>query len=264
MARTQSPIIQLVRIAPLGLDLQVRLDLEDGEVGLGIGADQPRRHVVAGTQPDHDLVGVLDDVVVGDDVALRLVDDHARAQLGAAKPTASCGCRRPRQAGNPSPPAAELERLDVDHGRRHGGRRHAEQLRSPSDDPLPCPASPGPPTPPATARPPRHSRSARRRRAPHRRSSAARQSTKSTSKKPRRTGGVVGRGGGSSKPKSCGSNEAIALLSPTPDRRARSIAPQSQRPVHRSIHIKNARSFWAPGRAKSTRSKWLVAQWLVG
>ena len=39
----QHPVadVELVRISPLGLDLQVRLDLEHGQVGLGVGTDQP-------------------------------------------------------------------------------------------------------------------------------------------------------------------------------------------------------------------------------
>src|SRR5580704_14408489 len=45
--------------------------------------------------------------------------------------------------------------------------------------------------------------------------SAATQRMTSTTKKPRRTGGVVGRGGGSSKPNSWGLNEAIANHSPS-------------------------------------------------
>ena len=40
----QHPVadIELVGISPFGLDLQVGLDLEDRQVGLGVGADQPR------------------------------------------------------------------------------------------------------------------------------------------------------------------------------------------------------------------------------
>ncbi len=81
----QDPLadVELVGISPLGLDLQIGLDLEDRQVALGVGPDQPRRDVVARAEPDHDLIGVLDDVVVGDDVAFCLVDDDARSQLRA-------------------------------------------------------------------------------------------------------------------------------------------------------------------------------------
>ena len=53
----QHPVadVELFGIAPLGLHLQVRLDLEDGQIGLGVGTDQSGRHVVARAEPHHDL-----------------------------------------------------------------------------------------------------------------------------------------------------------------------------------------------------------------
>ena len=69
--------IKLVGVAPFGLDLEIGFDLEDGQVALGVGPDKPGTNVVTWAEADHDLLGVLDDVIVGDDVALGFVDDHA-------------------------------------------------------------------------------------------------------------------------------------------------------------------------------------------
>src|SRR5207248_415613 len=68
------------------------VDLDDGDVGLGIGADDlGEMPVVEGVigvavELDVDLVGFVDDVIVGNDVTAR-VDDEARAEgfaLGVA------------------------------------------------------------------------------------------------------------------------------------------------------------------------------------
>ena len=100
MASTQSPMSSLSESPHSAWTFKFGLDLEDGEVGLGVGADQPGRHVVAGAEPDQDLVGVLDDVVVGDDVAFCLVDDDARAQLRLWSP----GVMRLPPSGSPGTP----------------------------------------------------------------------------------------------------------------------------------------------------------------
>ena len=172
--------------------------------------------------------------------------------------------------GNPSPPRRHSKRLDVDDRRRDGGRRHPKQRGRAIDDPLPCRASPGPPSRPAPARPPRHSRSARRRTARRRRSAAARQSTNSTTRNPRRTGGVVGRGGGSSKPKSCGLNEAISRQTPahTPQARLASTALSTvtlqTAPSGRSMIVVGNRRDVASGQWSSypvVRRSLLVAAW---
>jgi hypothetical protein len=61
------------------------VDFDDGDVGLGVYADDVRRTAVLvlvvgiGGELDVDLVGLIDDVVVGDDVATR-IDDEARAE----------------------------------------------------------------------------------------------------------------------------------------------------------------------------------------
>ena len=78
--------VKLVGISPFGLNLQIGLDLEDRQVALGVGPHQPCTDIVARTEPDHDLLGVLDDVVIGHDVAFRLVDNHARSQFRALEP----------------------------------------------------------------------------------------------------------------------------------------------------------------------------------
>ena len=55
------------------------LDLEHRDVGAGIGADDFRLQRAVVEQLHGDVRGVLDDVRVGDDVAVLRVDDHARA-----------------------------------------------------------------------------------------------------------------------------------------------------------------------------------------
>src|SRR5205823_2737598 len=55
------------------------LDLDQRDVRLRVAADHLRLVLLAGGEPDEDLVGVLDDVVVRDDEALR-VDDEPRAE----------------------------------------------------------------------------------------------------------------------------------------------------------------------------------------
>ena len=61
-----------------------RVDLEQGDVGGRVGADDFGRVVlVGGAEPDFDLVGAFDDVGVGDDVALG-VDQEAGAGRDAA------------------------------------------------------------------------------------------------------------------------------------------------------------------------------------
>src|SRR5262249_38355848 len=85
---------------------------------------------------------------------------------------------------------------------------------------------------------------------------AAIQSTNNTSKKPRRTGGVVGRGGGSSKPKSCGLNEAIDLETPTnPAHRPGSKVPDGSF-CWLTRNRGDPDSFWASRGLKSTEEGW--------
>ena len=88
--------IELVGVAPLGLDLQIGFDLKDRQVALGVGPHQPRPHVVTRTEADHDVLRVLDHVVVGHHIASGLVDDHARPEFGVLEARASWGCGRQR------------------------------------------------------------------------------------------------------------------------------------------------------------------------
>ena len=59
--------------------LRGQVDLQQGEVGGGVDADEGRLHGLAIREADLDLLGALDDVVVGDDVAV-LVDHEAGAE----------------------------------------------------------------------------------------------------------------------------------------------------------------------------------------
>ena len=71
----------------------LRRDLEQREIGLGVPADDlvdgQRRAVV---EIDVDLLGAVDDVIVGDDQAFLAVDDEA-----GARATKSCGRRAERR-----------------------------------------------------------------------------------------------------------------------------------------------------------------------
>jgi len=53
---------------PHGVQRRVGFDLEQGEIGLGVAADDPRFQAPIVGQGDGDFVGVGDDVIVGDDV----------------------------------------------------------------------------------------------------------------------------------------------------------------------------------------------------
>ena len=82
IAITQSPMrmtSELPNFTALSL-LRLGIDLEHGDVGLGVGADQLRLELGAIVEVDLDLVGIGDDVVVGDDDALLGVDHEAGAQ----------------------------------------------------------------------------------------------------------------------------------------------------------------------------------------
>ncbi len=59
--------------------LAVRIDLEHGEIAVLVRQQHLRLELAPVAQHDADFLGVLDDVVVGDDEARR-IDDHARAE----------------------------------------------------------------------------------------------------------------------------------------------------------------------------------------
>src|SRR5215207_1336599 len=76
-------------------------DLDDGEVGVGVAADDARRVGLVAAEADGDLVGVLDDVVVSQDVPL-VVDDGAGAAAAPAgvEVAARLARRADRDAGD--------------------------------------------------------------------------------------------------------------------------------------------------------------------
>jgi len=103
----------------------VELDLEHGQVGVGIGADHLAARVAAVVERDLDLVGALDHVVVGEDVTIG-AHDHAAAQahLGlvvlVAEEEAEPGVVAARMA------LRRLAGVDADHRRRGFLGRGAE------------------------------------------------------------------------------------------------------------------------------------------
>ena len=103
MAMTGSPFIRShevpKRITGSGC---LRVDLDDGQVGLGVVRDQAGDGVLAVGQRDLDVAHAFDDVVVGEDVAAGVDDDagaHAvdladgvgRAEARRFRPARSCG-----------------------------------------------------------------------------------------------------------------------------------------------------------------------------
>ncbi len=79
------PDPQMARIAQRHRRQIFRRDLQHGDVGGGIAPDQPRLEAAVVLGGDFDVGGVLDDVVVGQHIALRGIDDDARAdRLGLA------------------------------------------------------------------------------------------------------------------------------------------------------------------------------------
>ena len=84
MATTQSPTRRTSESPKTTAGSLIgRLDLEHGDVGLRVAADQLGRQPGVVMQNHGDLVGVLDDVVVRHDIAAG-VDDESGAQRGGA------------------------------------------------------------------------------------------------------------------------------------------------------------------------------------
>ena len=135
----QHPVtdVELVRNPPLRLDVQVGFDLEHGEVAAGIGAEKPSLDFVFVTfEPDHNAIGVLDDVVIGDHVAFFFIDDHAGTQFDLWR----AGVMRLPPRGrpwNPSPP----RRVRKDWTLTTAGETAVVAMRNKSDARLTSPAS---------------------------------------------------------------------------------------------------------------------------
>ncbi len=78
-------------------EIALRLEPDDGEVGLRVGADDAARVLSLRSEADGDAVGSLDDVEVGEDVAA-LVDDHAGAEARQAELAARAGSSAPEES----------------------------------------------------------------------------------------------------------------------------------------------------------------------
>jgi len=70
---------QCVGIPESDLAQALGLDLDDGDVGLRVAADQLGREFTLIGERDRDVAGIFDDVGVGDDVALLCVDHDTGA-----------------------------------------------------------------------------------------------------------------------------------------------------------------------------------------
>ena len=103
--------------------------IEDGEIGVRILADDGRLGDAAVGKLHPDRIGARDHVLVGDDRALR-VHDHARAQtalhaLAVARPIVAEQLIERRRAAALGDHA---RRVDIDHGRRGARDRVGEAL----------------------------------------------------------------------------------------------------------------------------------------
>src|SRR2546422_185897 len=122
---------ELVRVAQRGHgERRRRFEPYDGEIGLGVGADDPPAGLLLRRQAHDDSVGAADDVEVRQNVA-PVVDDDARAEprlmeLFAAPRAApeelvekvlerGVVGERPERRGTAYP--GDLDRADMDHGR---------------------------------------------------------------------------------------------------------------------------------------------------
>ena len=79
MASTTSPIAQRSDLPRVMAGRFLSVDLEHGEIGLGIAADDLGGGVAAVAQEYLDGIGTADNVVIGEDVTL-IAEDHATSQ----------------------------------------------------------------------------------------------------------------------------------------------------------------------------------------
>ena len=101
---------------------------QDGQVRIGVGADDGRRRDATVGKLDADLVRPLDDVMVRDEVAVA-VDDDAGAEA-ALDPLTHVGKILPQQRvadGRTRLVADDAGSVDVDHGRSGPGDRVGER-----------------------------------------------------------------------------------------------------------------------------------------
>ena len=75
--------LEVVDVAERDHRQLVEVDLQHRDVGIGVGADRAGARAAAVAERDLDVVGAVDDVVVGEQVALGR-DDHARAEADLA------------------------------------------------------------------------------------------------------------------------------------------------------------------------------------
>ena len=93
MAMTIWPGLQPVGVAELGGGQPADRRLDDGQVGRRVVADQPRRQRAAIGERHFQALHVVDDVAVGEDVAVRR-DDDARAAAGHGVDALAVGALR--------------------------------------------------------------------------------------------------------------------------------------------------------------------------
>ena len=112
------------------------VDLEDGEVGLAVGQQDPGRKFAAVIQHDTDVIGLPDHVVIRhDDAVIR--QDHARAErvlhLRPRLPEFAEKVPKKRVVGERRNAAFDdAAGIDIDHGRRrlaHHGRETERDFR---------------------------------------------------------------------------------------------------------------------------------------
>ena len=120
----------VIGIGPLQSRQVAALDLEHGDIGIGVGAQQFGAKAAAVRERDGDGLGVFDDVTVGDDEAAPINDDARTQRLRAAVGFAQ---RPPAEFATEEVPHRVLEDAAPHHALRadvdDGGRDLARDLR---------------------------------------------------------------------------------------------------------------------------------------
>ena len=94
----------------------VAVNLQNRQIGIGIGADQIRRQLAAVGQLDGDLPGAVDHVIVGDDVSVRVNDESAAQRIGRARARPGRTAARMDRSRTGDALVDELRRRNVDDG----------------------------------------------------------------------------------------------------------------------------------------------------